>query len=66
MEEQILKCLKKQPMTIEEVSATLRISRATASKYLLVLELKGFIKRRDIGRAKLYFLAEKNKMLGLV
>jgi len=43
-------------MTIEEVSKELDISRATASKYLLVLETKNQIKRRDIGKAKLFFL----------
>jgi predicted transcriptional regulator len=63
MEEQIIKCLKKQPMTIEEVSSALKISRATASKYLMALEIRGIIKRRDIGRAKLFF---HNAMKNLV
>lgn len=55
-EKKIRKCLKKQPMTIEEVSKELNISRATASKYLLVLETKNRVRRRDIGKAKLFFL----------
>ncbi|MBS3050672.1 MAG: hypothetical protein J4400_00795 [Candidatus Aenigmarchaeota archaeon] len=55
-EEKIKKCLRRRSMTIEEVSKELDISRATASKYLLVLETKNQIKRRDIGKAKLFFL----------
>ena len=55
-EEKIKKCLKRQSMTIEEVSQQLGISRATASKYLLVLETKNQIKHREIGKAKLFFL----------
>ncbi|MEK6887472.1 MAG: winged helix-turn-helix domain-containing protein [Candidatus Aenigmatarchaeota archaeon] len=56
IEENILKCLKKQDMTIEEVSNKINISRSTASKYLLVLETKGFVRCREIGRAKLFSL----------
>jgi len=43
-------------MTIEEVSKELNISRATASKYLLVLEIKRRVRLRPVGRAKLFFL----------
>ena len=49
-----MKCLKKGDKTIEEVSKFLSISRATASKYLLVLEIKGRVVHRDIGKAKLF------------
>lgn len=56
IEEKIKKCLKKQDMTIEEVSKELGISRATASKYLLVLEIKNKVSHRDIGKAKLFSL----------
>lgn len=56
IEEQIKKCLKKQPMTIEEISRELQISRATASKYLLVLEIKRKVNVRAIGKAKLFSL----------
>jgi predicted ArsR family transcriptional regulator len=56
IEEKIQKCLKKQPMTIEEVSRELDISRATASKYLMALEIRGKVGRREIGRAKLFSL----------
>jgi predicted transcriptional regulator len=58
IEEKILDKLKKQPMTIEEISRTLDISRATASKYLMALEAGGSIKKREIGRAKLYFIGK--------
>ena len=54
IENKIEKCLKKQPMTIEEVSRELEISRATASKYLLVLEIKRRVSMRQIGKAKLF------------
>lgn len=56
IEDKIQKCLKRQPMTIEEVSKELGISRATASKYLLVLETKRLVRLRPIGRAKLFYL----------
>ena len=56
IEEKIFRCLKKQPMTIEEISKELQISRATASKYLLVLETKNSVNRRNIGKAKLFSL----------
>lgn len=56
IEDRIIKCLKRQPMTIEEISRQLDISRATASKYLLVLEIKNRASRRDIGKAKLFSL----------
>ena len=56
MEEKIKKVLKKGDMTIEEVSKSLQISRATASKYLLVLQTKGSVRCRPIGRAKLFSL----------
>ncbi len=58
IEDRIIKCLKKQSMTIEEVSRELEISRATASKYLLVLETKRAVKLRPIGKAKLFSLSQ--------
>ena len=57
IEEQIKKCLRKQSMTIEEVSRELNISRATASKYLLFMEIKKVVKLRQIGKAKLFSIA---------
>ena len=56
IEESILRCLKKQDMTIEEVSQKINVSRGTVSKYLLVLETKGAVKCRAIGKAKLFSL----------
>lgn len=56
LEEKIKKCLRRQDMTIEEVSHELKISRATASKYLLFLQAKNSVRYRQIGRAKLFSL----------
>lgn len=56
IESKIIRCLRKDGMTIEEVSRHIGISRATASKYLLVLETKGRITCRHIGKAKLFSL----------
>lgn len=56
MEEKIRKVLRRQDMTIEEVSREAGISRATASKYLLVMQTKGIVRYRPIGKAKLFSL----------
>ena len=56
IEDKIRKSLKRRDMTIEEVSRSLGISRATASKYLLFLQAGGFVKFRQIGKAKLFSL----------
>ncbi len=56
IENRIMRCIRKQPMTIEEVSKELEISRATASKYLLVLETRRVVRLRMVGKAKLFFL----------
>ena len=42
-------------LTIEEVSSQLHINRATASKYLAVLEAKNKIIVRELGKAKLHY-----------
>ena len=42
-------------LTIEEISRELRINRATASKYLLVLEAQSKILVRELGKAKLHY-----------
>ncbi|MCK5474473.1 MAG: helix-turn-helix transcriptional regulator [Candidatus Aenigmarchaeota archaeon] len=42
--------------TIEETANAIGVSRATASKYLAVLEAKGQIISRPVGKAKLYYL----------
>ncbi len=58
-EETILKNLRSAAdwgMTIEEVAEKNNINRVTASKYLAILEVKGFVILRIVGRAKLYSL----------
>lgn len=58
-EEIILKSLRSAAdwgMTIEEVAEKNEINRVTASKYLAILEVKGFVILRIVGRAKLYSL----------
>ena len=56
-EEMIMKSLKTDKewgMTIEEVADNNKINRVTASKYLAILEVKGLVVLRTVGRAKLY------------
>ncbi|MBI4177465.1 MAG: hypothetical protein HY516_03800 [Candidatus Aenigmarchaeota archaeon] len=58
-EESILQSLRSAAewgMTIEEVAEKNRINRVTASKYLAILEVKGLVILRVVGRAKLYAL----------
>lgn len=52
----ILKFLKtcKFDASINEISKKCSINRITASKYLAVLEAKGLVKYRAIGKAKLF------------
>ena len=59
VEEDILKILRKSPisLTIEEVAKKVGITRQTTSKYLLYLEGRGAVKRRDVGSAKLYYIS---------
>lgn len=45
-----------QSLTIEEIAEKCRMHRVTASKYLAVLEAKGFIVHRSVGKAKLFSL----------
>ncbi len=58
-EENILHSLRNAAewgMTIEEVAEKNKINRVTASKYLAILEVRGLIVLRTVGRAKLYSL----------
>jgi predicted transcriptional regulator len=41
-------------MTIQEIAASASVNRITAAKYLAILEARGMIRCRSIGRAKLY------------
>ena len=59
-EEAILKVLRQSDfLTIEEVAEKAHIHRVTASKYLAVMEAKGYIKCRPVGKAKLYSIKER-------
>lgn len=55
-EGRILVALKKSDfgLTIEQVSQEIGMNRITVSKYLAVMEVKGMLSCRIIGRAKLY------------
>ncbi len=55
----ILELLKKSPRNIEDVSGSMGINRITASKYLAVLEAKGFVTHAEEGRAKIYSVVKK-------
>ena len=46
-------------MTIQEVAASASINRLTAAKYLAILEAKGVVGCRTIGRAKLYSIPKE-------
>ncbi len=56
IERVILDVLKKSDisLTINEVAEKTNAHRTTASKYLAVLEAKGVVKCRNVGKAKLY------------
>jgi len=45
-------------VTILDVSRMTTINRITAAKYLAVMEARGIIKCRNVGRAKLYLPAK--------
>jgi len=58
VEEKIIQILRndKNGLTINEISKRAGIHRITASKYLAVLEAKNLVKRRNVGKAKLFYL----------
>ncbi|NIO20635.1 MAG: HTH domain-containing protein [Candidatus Aenigmarchaeota archaeon] len=60
LEELIIDVLRKSDisLTILEIAEKANVHRVTASKYLAVLEAKGHVKRRDVGKAKLFSLTE--------
>jgi DNA-binding IclR family transcriptional regulator len=64
LEKIILTILKQSDtsLMILEIAERAGIHRITASKYLSVLEAKGLVKRRDVGKAKLYSLADHVKL----
>jgi response regulator of citrate/malate metabolism len=54
VENSIVKAIQNSEFTIEEISKLVGINRITASKYLLVMEAKGTLIHRNIGKAKLF------------
>lgn len=46
-------------LTIEEVATSLKVNRATASKYLMVLDARGKVISRIVGKAKIHYLRTK-------
>ena len=44
----------KEDMTIQEIAKKSKIHRLTCAKYLAILEVKGYVRHRTIGRAKLF------------
>jgi response regulator of citrate/malate metabolism len=46
-------------LTIEDISNMLKINRATASKYLCVLNAEKCIVVRAVGKAKLHYVKDK-------
>jgi predicted transcriptional regulator len=58
IEKIIFDVLKKSDisLTINEVAEKANTHRITASKYLAVLEAKGLLKCRNVGKAKLYYV----------
>jgi DNA-binding IclR family transcriptional regulator len=43
-------------LTISEIAQKINAHRATASKYLAILEARGMISCRNVGKAKLYYI----------
>lgn len=62
-EKRILDILKeaKESLTVSKTAEIVKINRVTAAKYLAVLEAKGIVSRRDVGKAKLYSIKEAHK-----
>ena len=54
IEESIISAIKGKELMIEEIAEAVKINRITAAKYLAVLEAKGAVKYRPIGKAKLF------------
>ncbi len=61
VEELIFNTLKnaEHSLTIQDVAKRGNINRITAAKYLEVLEARGYIKHREVGKAKLYSVVKK-------
>ena len=64
VEELILNILRtaETSLTILEIAKRGNLHRVTAAKYLEVLEAKGYVKHRPVGKAKLYSLSDRNEI----
>ena len=62
-EKRILDVLKeaKESLTVGKTAEIAKLNRVTAAKYLAILEAKGVISCRNIGKAKLYSIKEDYK-----
>ena len=49
-------------LNILEIAKRGNLHRVTAAKYLEVMEAKGFVKHRPIGKAKLYSISGSNEI----
>lgn len=60
-EKKIMKALEKESigMTIEEAAKKLGMHRITASKYLAVLEARGYVSHKKVGKAKLFYQVKR-------
>ena len=63
-EELILNILRtaETSLTILEIAKRGNLHRVTAAKYLEVMEAKGFVKHRPVGKAKLYMISDRNEV----
>ncbi|MCM2325268.1 MAG: response regulator [Candidatus Woesearchaeota archaeon] len=68
VDETILTLLEKNPngLSISDISDMLGNTRATLSKYLEMMKLENKVTLREVGRAKLWFLASKKKTILIV
>jgi len=68
IENAIIEVLKKAEtsLTINEVSRKINAHRTTTSKYLAILEAKGVIKCRNVGKAKLYYVGDGTAEMKMV
>ncbi len=66
MENKILDALKKSDisLTINEVAEIINAHRTTTSKYLAIMEARGVINCRNVGKAKLYYVVNGSDKKG--
>ena len=62
-EKQILDILKNTEvsLTVSRIAELTNMHRVTASKYLAVMEAKGVVKHREVGKAKLHQIVIEGK-----